>query len=303
MLGTIVDIHQWLVADIEAPLSERIERDRQIATKTQGLSPRARVLAWWQALPETDKNSSGRTDAVTRGIGAALIIAGLALGAGVAAAGFAYDGRHPVNLLTLLGLLVGIPGVLLLLTLVGVVLHASGALRSARWVDGLNLTRWLFAWLHRNTHAQWFVGSRPQFRAAGAYAHWQLLVWSQWFAVGFFVAVLMTGYGLVAFSDLAFGWSSTLDPKPGTVHGFFSIIAWPWSPVLEAPSLELVEASRYFRLEGVEATPRASRQAGRMVAVRAVGHRGLGIVAAGRAVADWPMASEACVDRFVARAP
>jgi hypothetical protein len=55
----------------------------------------------------------------------------------------------------------------------------------------------------------------------------------------------------VVFTDLAFGWSTTLRVEPASLHGLAAGVSWPWSSVLPGavPSLELVEVSRYFRLD------------------------------------------------------
>jgi hypothetical protein len=57
---------------------------------------------------------------------------------------------------------------------------------------------------------------------------------------------------LVAVTDLAFGWSTTLQLDAARVHGWVAGLASPWSHIwpAAAPDVSLVEASRYFRLQG-----------------------------------------------------
>jgi hypothetical protein len=58
---------------------------------------------------------------------------------------------------------------------------------------------------------------------------------------------------LVAFSDVAFAWSTTLvDLDAGAFHALVSALARPWASLWPdgVPSLALVEATRYSRLEG-----------------------------------------------------
>jgi hypothetical protein len=76
-------------------------------------------------------------------------------------------------------------------------------------------------------------------------------VFSQWLAVGYFFGVVSAGLVLVAISDLAFGWSSTLDLDTESVHGAFAFMSLPWQSWLPgaAVDLELVTGSRYYRLE------------------------------------------------------
>ncbi|PLY16843.1 MAG: hypothetical protein C0631_01690 [Sedimenticola sp.] len=65
------------------------------------------------------------------------------------------------------------------------------------------------------------------------------------FAIGMLLAFLL--YLLV--TDLAFGWSSTLNLTGDLVHQMTSLIAWPWQQVWPAavPSAELIEQTHYFR--------------------------------------------------------
>lgn len=65
------------------------------------------------------------------------------------------------------------------------------------------------------------------------------------FAVGMLVAFLVH----LLITDLAFGWSSTLDLGSGVLHSFTSALAWPWRTLWPAavPSVELIEQSHYFR--------------------------------------------------------
>ena len=55
--------------------------------------------------------------------------------------------------------------------------------------------------------------------------------------------------GLV-FTDLAFGWSTTLNITAQEVFAVLSLVSWPWQAFLAnaTPTLSLVEASQFFRL-------------------------------------------------------
>jgi hypothetical protein len=101
--------------------------------------------------------------------------------------------------------------------------------------------------------------------SAGRFAKWQLLYYSQVAAVAFNVAALATAIMLVTFTDLAFGWSTTLDADPAVVHRIVTAIAWPWHALAPSavPSAALVEESQFFRLQGGAAlTPGVSRALG-----------------------------------------
>lgn len=65
------------------------------------------------------------------------------------------------------------------------------------------------------------------------------------FASGMLVAFLL--YLLV--TDLAFGWSSTLEISAASLHALAAVIAWPWQTLWPGavPDLTLVEQTRFYR--------------------------------------------------------
>lgn len=252
LLARSVDILRWLEADADAGFDQRLERDRRIGGALPEGSDLDRVLGWWQQVQPADgeiPTAGSRVAALTRIATVGLILLGLLLGASLGSVAFAYDGSHPVNVLALLGVLVGVPFVLLVITLIYLLpgrIPGLAALRDS--VAAVNPGRWAGAWLDRHAGMKLFAGFTGGRSGFGA---WQLLVFSQWFAVGYFVGVVAAGLILVAVSDLAFGWSSTLDLDTDTVYGAFSFLSLPWQSWLPGavPDLELVSASRYYRLE------------------------------------------------------
>jgi len=78
-----------------------------------------------------------------------------------------------------------------------------------------------------------------------------VLVWSQIAAVAFNVGALATAVALVTFTDLAFGWSTTLSVDPAPVTRIVHAIAWPWHALVPSavPDAALVERSQFFRLD------------------------------------------------------
>ncbi|MEM7681921.1 MAG: DUF2868 domain-containing protein [Planctomycetota bacterium] len=84
---------------------------------------------------------------------------------------------------------------------------------------------------------------------SGAVARWCVLTWSQWMALAFHVGAVAGFVQFVVFSDLAFGWSTTLNV---TDAGFATLIdwlslPWAWAWPAAAPGLELVAGSRFYR--------------------------------------------------------
>ena len=149
---------------------------------------------------------------------AACALAGAAAGAATALGAFWYDGSGRVNVLLLLALFVGLP----LLTLV---LFAAAAL-SRRGLRAINAGR-LGTLLARMLPAG---GARALARvAAGEHgagpAKWSVLCWSQWLGLGYGAGAVAAALALVLFTDLAFGWATTLDVDPGAVQRLASALA------------------------------------------------------------------------------
>lgn len=78
----------------------------------------------------------------------------------------------------------------------------------------------------------------------------QLLLWAQILGLGFATGALMGTLAFVVFTDLAFGWSTTLEVGAEPVHRIVHGMALPWASLwpVANPSLELVEATRFFRV-------------------------------------------------------
>ena len=201
LLAHVVNICRWLEADAEMPYEKRLDRDRRIGRELSCADDLARVLAWWQLVREgevspTEGTSLGeRLTAFSRLAAWLLGLFGVLLGAGLGTVAFAYDGTHPVNLLGLLGALVGLPFVLLLFTLLFLLpVRFPGLTALREGIGVVNPGRWAGAWLDRYAGMRLSGGF-----AAGRtrVARWQLVVFSQWLAVGAFVGVLVleTGHG------------------------------------------------------------------------------------------------------------
>ena len=245
MLAAAVDIRRWLRIDRQTPHAERLERDLNIGRSLSPLAtPEDQVLAWWAQIAPDDPVSAGdRLERIRRLAVTLLVATGMLLGGGLAGVALDYEGRYPVNLFALLGVLVGVPLVLLVLTLMLLPgrLPGMGAVRDV--LAGMNVGRWVGAWLDRYTQTDVF-----QFVSGGAktsaFARWQLVIFSQWLAIGFFVGVLTVAWLLVAFTDLAFGWSTTLQVEADGIQRLFAVIAMPWSSWLASatPDITLVEA-------------------------------------------------------------
>lgn len=262
-----VDVPLWLERDGGTPYAERLRRDRELARELG--EPRGRaaagdrgatacVRAWWRHVGRDEPAGPGRKlEAVRRLVTAAMALAGLVSGTSLALAAFHYDGTEPVNVVKVLALLVGLQSLLLILTLLLLPgrVPGLGALQDA--IASVNPGALAAAVYRRLARPRadlaplfgWHPGRAT---AASRFAKWQVLRWAQVAAVSFNCAALATAAGLITFTDLAFGWSTTLAARPEVVTGLVRAAAWPWHALIPSavPSLELVTRSQFFRFEG-----------------------------------------------------
>jgi hypothetical protein len=258
LLSQCLDIHQFLERDENQALSERTARDRGIGRELKQQDDTARVLAWWRAMQaqglakpaQANASVAARISTVKRWLTGGLVVAGLVVGASACAVALAYDGRNPVNLLAFLGVMDGLPLGLMLMTLFSMVLRLGNAGRRVP-PPVLHTNRWLMGVWGRFSGTPWLADPR-QSRARGVFAYWQVLAFNQMFSAAFFVGALLMFALLVAVTDLAFGWSTTLQIEAAQVHAWVAALAAPWRNIWPsaAPDLSLVEVSRFYRLQG-----------------------------------------------------
>jgi hypothetical protein len=257
-----IDVPLWLEADRLTPYAQRSRRDRDIARSLPPGKPVRRIRAWWRvAAAESDEGVGARLARIRALLSFAMAILGAAAGTAVALAAFHYDGSQPVNVVRLIALLVGLQLFFLLLTLLMIPGHVPGLGGFQRALAAINPGMLAVTIFRRLAQAPPELARLFDWHAtragAGRFAKWQLLCWSQVSAVAFNVAALVTAIVLVAFTDLAFGWSTTLEADPAVVSRLVEAIAWPWHAIAPGavPSLALVEQSQFFRLEGGSGLP------------------------------------------------
>jgi len=241
-LAKAIDIPAWLEQDRQNDWPSRIQRDQQISgqAKIPAGQETQRVLHWWsQVQPKQDENSPGQKLAsLFKRVSWIAIIIGLLAGISFASAILHYDGTQPINVLVLLIVLVLIPLVLFLLSLLVPVFSSNSLLGS------LNIGNQVLAFLKRKSPVlQEFFSSSRSDQSRDTLLRWKLLLYSQQF-----------GIALAIFSDLAFGWSTTLDFNSSSLTPWIQALALPWSTWLPeaVPSNELIEQSRFFRLQDGE---------------------------------------------------
>ncbi len=261
-LADLVDLEVQLADDERRPEAELAARDAKIArglAESQG-SDRALLAAWLHQTRPSKETSPGRR--VARAYGRASLVLSLAmfaLGALVAVSIFNFTGDHPINVLIVLGVFVALQLISLAISLVALAIAAA----SPGFFDGLPLV--LF--MKQLTARMWRRASERSVDEGTRSAVNRLLtrrslysrverhalfrhvqVAAAWFNLGALVVLLVE----VTVTDLAFGWSTTLQLGPERFFQICERLSAPWSSRWPeaVPSLELVRVTQYFRLEG-----------------------------------------------------
>lgn len=270
-LADLIDLEAQLARDRAADPSALAARDRALmapAAGPAGRAPpsRAALLGRWLEQLRTAEPGGfypGRTVAAAlRAVALALALAGLALGWTAAATLLRYSGQEPVNVWDFLLVLVGLQIALFVLLLCSFFLPVS-----ALGAPFFGLARGLVAFAYPRLAARFHpAGSARaadwralwhQLRSRRSLYHhvepWILLGLTQGFGVAFNLGALLGCLRIIAFSDIAFSWSTTLvQLDAGRFHalvrGLAAPFGWLWPDAV--PSRALVEATRYSRLEG-----------------------------------------------------
>lgn len=248
-LADLFDLEARLASDHGKPEAALRARDRAVASKLDVNADRADLLAAWvRALRPEDEASPGERVAQARAwLTRILACLGLLAGAGAAFAAMSFDGRHPVNVARFVFVLVLPQLALLALTLTLLSLRRARARRP------------LLAGLWRRL-AHTGVGGERTAELTALFARIDarrglsvdvqravLLGTSQTFGVAFNVGALAACVSLVAFTDLHFGWSSTLLRWDGAMARMVHVLATPWRFAWPeaSPTLEIVRATRF----------------------------------------------------------
>ena len=191
----------------------RGELDREIAPAVHaaGPDPIAAGRVWLQAISARESDLAARRQRIDSAFawstGLSVVLGALA--GWLATLGvFYYDGTHRVNVLLVLAVLVVVPALFLLaFGFAALPPRALGWLPGAGWVElaarglspgrwALSLARWLPAeW--RDTWAWWRGRMVAQRTLYGGVQKWMLLRASQWFALGYQSAAIVTATALV----------------------------------------------------------------------------------------------------------
>ena len=267
-LAELINLENELIACRDADPQQLRKRDRAIGKKLeQAQASRAALfLAWLDELGPRQHSSLGeRVVEAYRTMQILLLIVGVLAGASAASATLAFDGSSPVNVVHFLAVFVGMQTLFLLFFVISLLPN-----RIAKWIPGhgelLHLVRSLsyFAGklagrvaeqLPADKSSRWqqdWHALRLRHKLYQKVERWLLYGLTQRFSLAFNTGALVLCLYLIVFSDLAFAWNTTLQVSSQAFHEITTVIAAPWAAFSDqaVPSLELVELSRYFRIEG-----------------------------------------------------
>jgi hypothetical protein len=260
----LVDLEVQIFDDQNRPEPELRERDAEIGNALRAASAsRAELLAGWvHALRgQGDARLPGRDiEHAYRRINAVLAVLFLLVGFSSAWGVLQFSGGHPINVFVILGIFVLAQLLAVGLALLSVTLSvlSSGFFENRPLVV---LVRASVLWLWRKARAKlpqqvpaqatlaWLRGRRSLYRSIERRL---LFVSLQYAGLAFNVGVLSAFAAAVTFTDLAFGWSTTLRIGAEELHRACEMMAAPWASWFEqaTASMSLIQATQYSHLEG-----------------------------------------------------
>jgi len=266
-LSDLIDLEARLAGDERADPDQLRERDRTALSRVGAVSKDRPVLLsqWLGALREQGLPSLGeRVESGLRVTRVLLGLVGLLVGWSAASVLLHYDGSEPINVTTYLLVVVGLQVALLVLLFISIPLLR--AFPDAPVLSELHaLLRFIGRLAERLVDKatdrlspeqnEGLRAARARLRTRSSMyrgvERWMLLDLTQVFAVAFDIGIIACGLRLVAGSDLAFAWSTTLEVTPEGFHRALCAMAVPFAWAIEsaAPTLELVEKTRYWRGE------------------------------------------------------
>jgi len=248
-----------------------VERIEPVVGAADGGDRRSIFRLWLEARREAGGEDlpGRRFQAGRQALHSAAALAGLAVGASVAATLLYYRGAEPVNVAWFFAATVGVQWLVLAARLAFWLLRqltnsGAGPLTTLAsglvWGFGTGLRRLPGQQRERVREILATIDQRREIY--GSVAVWPSLIVTQTFGVCFNLGVLATLLAHVALSDVGFGWQSTLRAGPEQAHRLVSLLASPWAFLPNAhPSLEQVVASRFSYSDGIAPLSQAAMAA------------------------------------------
>lgn len=266
-LSEIINIEYQLYRDTQSDPIEIRKRDREIGKSYTGSEgDRTSFFRFW-LKKLGDKNSypgQSLTSALT--FLRYLIFFFFIISGSITCAGLmAYDGSRPVNIVNFLAVFVGFQILLYLLFFLNILpggirckipligdfyrfagfflTYIMGKISNNLYKNKTESIRHITDIFHR-TKSRHVIYQRIE--------RWTLFSITQLGGFAFSLGALLACTYLIFFSDIAFAWNTTLDVSADFFHRIVSVISSPWVLISSdlVPTIDLVESTRYFRLDG-----------------------------------------------------
>lgn len=256
LIDSLIDIKAQLIADTNKPYEVLQQRDRRIGIEYSHLKPEPvkQVQAWLESVQQgSGKAHSESFSALKTIMSTLIIVTGLLMGVSAALALFYYSGEQPINVINVLAVGVGMQLLLLAIFFLAIISRSPGL---NKILSSFNAGRWaarLAYFVPPLKQSLNTIMDSSQGKIDEQIIKWQTIVWSQQFALAFNIALLVCCLYLVTFSDLAFGWSSTLAFDSNVVKSITDTLSFPWKTLLPdaVPHIELIDATRFYRLNTI----------------------------------------------------
>lgn len=258
----LLQFEQYRAIDESQSDADLSERDRSLFQSLPN-DLRARPRAYWQWLQRRRQLAPLDVDAgvlfqhAYRGATLVMAMLGLLLGAGVCYGALYYDGTIPVNVALFLAVIVLPQIAMLVLLLLTILLSLVGKNWFAAWyrpaiavVQWLVSKFWSAASRRNSTEAQQDQALRGEILQQAINLHRPIfanraLRLFQVMGIGFNVGVVVCMLTLLAITDRAFGWQSSLLDVAPSVAQIVTALAWPWrelwGPGVGLPTLDQIE--------------------------------------------------------------
>ncbi len=173
-------------------------------------------------------------------MGILFFIMGFFVGLGL----LSYNGQAPVNIIYYLLIAMVLPIFSMSVSLFTMFSHG----RVANFFTMLFPLHWIEKILIHIPFRKKIENFKPPF--SFEFSKWMFIERIHLFSLLFSIGLLLSLVLMVVATDIAFGWSTTLQISADSFHSFISSIAILWRDMFPSavPSLELVELSHYFRL-------------------------------------------------------
>lgn len=254
-LGELFDLEALLLKEKEESEEVRRSRCRNLGRRAleKGVSPDD-AAGLLRTLVRSDRSPTvgSRFEAAVGWFHSIVSLAGILCGGAVALGLFHSGGPHPVNVLNVLAALIGVQILLLFLLLVALIPRerstAPGLVQDLL-LRGLQrlLTRLL-----PESDPGLLRELLGRLDTHMGLTRWLLVRAAQIFGVSFNLAAIACCLYRIVFTDVAFGWSTTLHVDAVELRRILRGLSAPWSWLLPkaVPTPEMVQLTQYSHLEG-----------------------------------------------------